>query len=141
LRITFTNASTHAHTIHFHGIHPAEMDGVPGVGAGEIPPGGRTVYEFNAQPAGLPPYHCPAPPLPEHIAKGLYGAFIVDPADGRPDADELVMVMNGFDTNFDRANEVYAVNTVAFAYMHDPIRVKRGELVRIYLVNALEFDL
>ena len=27
------------------------------------------------------------------------------------------MVMNGFDTNFDRSNEVYAVNTVAFAYM------------------------
>ena len=66
---------------------------------------------------------------------------MIDPADGRADADELVMVMNGFDTNFDRANEVYAVNTVAFAYMHEPIRVKRGELVRIYLVNALEFDL
>ena len=27
------------------------------------------------------------------------------------------MVMNGFDTNFDRSNEVYAVNTVAFDYM------------------------
>ena len=51
------------------------------------------------------------------------------------------MVMNGFDTNFDRSNEVYAVNTVAFAYMDEPIQVKRGELVRIYLVNALEFDL
>jgi FtsP/CotA-like multicopper oxidase with cupredoxin domain len=50
------------------------------------------------------------------------------------------MVMNGFDTNFDRSNEVYAVNTVAFAYMDEPIQVKRGELVRIYLVNALEFD-
>ena len=51
------------------------------------------------------------------------------------------MVMNGFDTNFDRSNEVYAVNTVAFAYMDEPVQVKRGELVRIYLVNALEFDL
>ena len=51
------------------------------------------------------------------------------------------MVMNGFDTNFDRSNEVYAVNSVAFAYMAEPVQVKRGELVRIYLVNALEFDL
>src|SRR5687768_17038168 len=42
LRITFVNGSAHPHTIHFHGIHPAEMDGVPGVGAGEIAPGGRT---------------------------------------------------------------------------------------------------
>ena len=46
------------------------------------------------------------------------------------------MVMNGFDTNFDRENEVYAVNTIAFAYMHEPIQVKRDELVRIYLVNC-----
>ena len=52
------------------------------------------------------------------------------------------MVMNGFDTNFDRSNEVYAVNTVALrVHGTSPIRVKRGELVRIYLVNALEFDL
>ena len=29
----------------------------------------------------------------------------------------MVMVMNGFDTNFDRANEVYAANTIGFAYM------------------------
>ena len=118
LRITFTNGSAHAHTIHFHGIHPAEMDGVPGVGAGEIPPGGRTVYEFDARPAGLHLYHCHVRPLAEHLAKGLYGAFIVDPAAGRPDADEMVMVMNGFDTNFDRSNEVYAANTIGFAYMH-----------------------
>ena len=50
------------------------------------------------------------------------------------------MVMNGFDTNFDGENEIYAVNTVAFAYHDRPIRVKRGELVRMYVVNILEFD-
>ena len=108
---------------------------------GEIEPGGRTVYEFDALPAGLHLYHCHVRPLAEHIAKGLYGAFIVDPADGREDADELVMVMNGFDTNFDRANEVYAANTIRFAYMDRPIQVKRDELVRVYLVNVLEYDL
>ena len=141
LRITFANGSTHPHTIHFHGTHPAEMDGVPGVGTGQIPPGGRTVYEFDALPAGLHLYHCHVRPLAEHIAKGLYGAFIVDPADGRPDADELVMVMNGFDTNFDRANEVYAANTIGFAYMDRPIVTRRDRLVRLYLVNVLEYDL
>ncbi len=51
------------------------------------------------------------------------------------------MVMNAFDTNFDAENEVYAVNTVANAYMQDPIRVTVGRLVRIYLVNITEFDL
>ena len=141
LRITFVNASKHPHTIHFHGIHPAEMDGVPGLGAGQIEPGKSTVYEFDALPFGLHLYHCHVRPLAEHIAKGLYGAFLIDPKEGREDADEMVMVMNGFDTNFDRANEVYAANTIGFAYMEQPIQVKRDQLVRIYLVNVLEYDL
>jgi FtsP/CotA-like multicopper oxidase with cupredoxin domain len=141
LRIRFTNGSRHPHTIHFHGIHPSSQDGIAGLGAGNVDPGKSTTYEFHATPFGLHLYHCHTMPLAEHIAKGLYGAFVIDPKQGRPAADELLMVMNGFDTNFDRSNEVYAVNTVAFDYMHRPVRVKRGELVRIYLVNALEFDL
>jgi FtsP/CotA-like multicopper oxidase with cupredoxin domain len=140
LRINFTNGSPHPHTMHFHGIHTARHDGVPGIGPGNIAPGESFTYEFDATPFGLHLYHCHSTPLAEHIAKGLYGAFVIDPKDGRAPADELVMVMNGFDTNFDRSNEVYGVNTVAFAYMNEPIRVKRDELVRIYLVNALEFD-
>jgi manganese oxidase len=140
LRITFRNGSLRPHTIHFHGLHPAAMDGVAGVGAGEIEPGGSTVYEFGAEPFGLHLYHCHVRPLAEHIAKGLYGAFIIDPKDGRAEADELVMVMHGFDTNFDRENEIYAVNGIGFAYMEPPVRVKCGQLVRIYLVNLTEFD-
>jgi FtsP/CotA-like multicopper oxidase with cupredoxin domain len=141
LRITFVNGSAHPHTIHFHGIHPSEMDGVAGLGAGQIEAGERTTYEFDALPAGLHLYHCHVRPLAEHIAKGLYGAFIVDPKEGREDADEMVMVMNGFDTNFDRANELYAANTIGFAYMDKPIVTRRGDLVRVYLVNVLEYDL
>jgi manganese oxidase len=141
LRIRFLNGSRHPHTIHFHGIHTDVHDGIPGIGPGNIEPGEEFTYEFDAEPFGLHHYHCHTIPLAEHIAKGLYGTFIVDPKEGRPPADELVMVQNGFDTNFDRSNEVYAVNTIAFAYMNEPIRVRRDELVRIYLVNLLEFDL
>jgi FtsP/CotA-like multicopper oxidase with cupredoxin domain len=140
LRVTFLNGSVHPHTIHWHGLHPALQDGVPGIGAGQIPPGGKAVYEFDAEPFGLHLYHCHVRPLAEHIAKGMYGAFLIDPKDPRPDADELVMVMNGFDTNFDRQNEVYAVNTVGFAYMDRPVVVKRDALTRIYLINVLEYD-
>ncbi|WP_084148093.1 multicopper oxidase domain-containing protein [Deinococcus frigens] len=141
LQITFINQSDHPHTIHFHGVHPSEMDGVPGAGPGEIPPGGRFVYEFDAEPFGCHLYHCHATSLKRHIHKGMYGAFIVDPREDRPPAREFVMVMNGFDTNFDAANDVYAVNTVAFEYAQRPIPIKKNELVRIYLVNILEFDL
>lgn len=136
LRFNFGNGSDHPHTIHFHGIHPPAMDGITPV----VNPGERFVYEFDAKPFGLHLYHCHAVPLKRHIHKGLYGAFIVDPPGGRPPAREMVMMMNGFDTNFDGENEVYAVNTVAFHYAKHPIQVKVGELVRVYLVNITEFD-
>jgi FtsP/CotA-like multicopper oxidase with cupredoxin domain len=144
LRVRLVNGSEHPHTMHFHGFHPAQMDGMPGIGemqgGGQIEPGEAFTYEFDAEPFGLHLYHCHVAPLAAHISRGLYGAFIVDPKQGRPEADEMVMVMNGFDTNFDRSNEVYAVNTVGFHYVNDPIRVARDQLARIYLVNVLEFD-
>ena len=68
LRVTLLNGSEHPHTIHWHGLHPAAADGVPGIGAGQIPPGGRAVYEFDAEPFGLHLYHCHVRPLAEHIA-------------------------------------------------------------------------
>ena len=70
--------------------------------------------------------------------------------------DEQVMVMNGFDTNFDGENEVYAANSRAFAYSvgetdgkgnwkagetKRPIQIERDRPVRLYLVNTIEFDL
>jgi FtsP/CotA-like multicopper oxidase with cupredoxin domain len=140
IRIFFHNAGTHPHTIHFHGIHPAEMDGVPGIGPGEILPGQEFTYEFDAEPFGCHLYHCHANPLKRHIHKGLYGAFIVDPKEGRPPAREFMMIMNAFDTNFDGGNEVYAVNTIGFEYARRMIPIKVGELVRIYLINITEFD-
>jgi FtsP/CotA-like multicopper oxidase with cupredoxin domain len=86
-------------------------------------------------------YHCHVGPLAEHIARGMYGAFIVDPRRGRAEADELVMVMNGFNTNFDaEGNQLYAVNSIAFHHVDEPVKVRRNELVRIYVVNILEYD-
>jgi FtsP/CotA-like multicopper oxidase with cupredoxin domain len=142
MRIHFTNASNRPHTIHFHGFHPAEMDGVPGAGPGVINPGGEFTYEFDAEPFGLHLYHCHSFPLARHIAKGLYGAFIVDPKEGRPPVDhEFIMVMSGFDVDFDDVNDFYAVNGIPFHYQLHPIEIRVGETVRIYLVNILEFDL
>jgi FtsP/CotA-like multicopper oxidase with cupredoxin domain len=139
LRVNFLNQGSHPHTIHFHGWHPPAMDG--SLPEHQVMPGARFSYQFDADPAGLHLYHCHAVPLKRHIHKGLYGVFIVDPKTPREPAEELVMVMNGFDTNFDADNEVYAVNSVAHHFMHEPVRVTVGALVRIYLVNVTEFDL
>ena len=143
VRVHFANGSDHAHTIHFHGFHPSEMDGVPGTGPGGIvQPGETFTYEFDADPFGLHLYHCHSAPLARHIAKGLYGAFIIDPKDGRPPVDrEMVMVMSGFDVDFDDENDFYAVNAIPFHYQNRPIQIRVGEKIRIYLVNILEFDL
>jgi len=157
IRIRFINAGSHPHTVHFHGIHSATMDGVPGIGAGEIKPGEETVYEFDAFPFGCHLYHCHAFPLKRHVHKGLYGAFVIDPDPERhtgedaviarqrnhqyPEVEEfneMVMVMNGFDTNFDGDNEV--ANSIAFAYMKEPIKIRRDQIQRLYLVNITEFD-
>jgi len=156
LRVRFTNNGSHPHSLHFHGIHGASMDGI--AGAGLAAPGESFVYEFPARPFGCHLYHCHALPLKRHIHKGLYGAFIVDPDPalhpehaeiarsrqlGTPENaawQEMVMVMNGFDTNFDDENEIYAVNTVAHAYMKRPIKIDRERPLRIYLINATEFD-
>jgi FtsP/CotA-like multicopper oxidase with cupredoxin domain len=140
IRIRFTNAGSMPHTIHFHGIHRFEMDGVPGAGPGLVRVGDTIIYEFDAEPFGCHPYHCHAVPLKRHIHKGMYGAFIIDPKAGRPPAREFMMYMNAFDTNFDGENEVYAVNTVGFEFVNRKIPVKVGELVRIYLFNITEFD-
>jgi FtsP/CotA-like multicopper oxidase with cupredoxin domain len=140
IRINFINAGSHPHTIHFHGFHTAEMDGIPNVGPGEIAVGSNFVYEFDAEPFGCHLYHCHAVPLKRHIHKGLYGAFIIDPKEGRPPAREFMMMMNAFDTNFDGENEVYAVNTVGHEYARRHIPMITDELVRIYLINITEFD-
>jgi FtsP/CotA-like multicopper oxidase with cupredoxin domain len=137
LRVNFTNDGSHPHTIHFHGIHPGEMDGVFEI----VNPGASFTYEFPARPHGMQLYHCHATPLKKHIHKGLYGAFIIDPKKPRRPARELVMVMNGYDTDGDGENNFYTVNGRAFYYAKYPIKVKKGELVRVYLANLTEFDL
>jgi hypothetical protein len=115
VRIQFINNGSKSHTIHTHGIHEAEMDGV----FEPIGPGGRFTYEFTAEP---------------------FGVYIVDPKTPRPPADEMVMLMNGYDTDFDTENNFYTVNGIPYYYMHHPIQIGMNQLVRIYLVNMLEFD-
>ena len=140
IRIHFTNKGAKPHTMHFHGIHNSSMDGA--MTEDFVYPGQSFTYEFEAEPFGVHLFHCHSVPIKQHISKGLYGAYIVDPKnDTRPKPDkELVMIMNAFDTNLDGENEVYAVNSKAFYYALNPIKVKKGELIRIYLINIVEFD-
>jgi manganese oxidase len=164
VKITLVNDknNTHSHSLHMHSIHSGEMDGVEGKGI--VAPGESFTYEFVAQPFGVYPYHCHVSPVADHISRGLYGMLIIDTKEPRPQMPEMVMMMNGYDFNYDmegpafiptaeeavnneipdveeRDNELYSVNGKAFDYVNHPVELVAGQEYRIYLVNMLEFDL
>lgn len=135
IRVLFLNQGGHAHTIHFHGIHPSNMDGVRPVSNGKA-----FIYEFDAVPYGLHLYHCHIAPVTRHIGKGLHGMLIIDPKEGRPPADEIVLVMNAYDIKDRQRNDLYAFNGLPHYYMRHPIPIYQHQLVRLYLLNMVEFD-
>ncbi|MEH2375421.1 multicopper oxidase domain-containing protein [Nostoc sp.] len=135
IRILFLNNAGHSHSLHFHGVHPAEMDGVR-----PIRNGSATIYEFDAEPYGVHLYHCHIQPVTRHIAKGLYGMFIIDPPTPRPPADEIVLVMGGYDVNDDSHNDYYAFNGLPHYYMDHPIQIYKDQLIRLYVLNIIEYD-
>ncbi|MEH1813112.1 MAG: multicopper oxidase domain-containing protein [Nostoc sp.] len=135
IRVLFLNNAGHSHSLHFHGVHPAEMDGVR-----PISNGNATIYEFDAEPYGVHLYHCHIEPVTRHIAKGLYGMFIIDPPTPRPPADEIVLVMSGYDVNDDSHNDYYAFNGLPHYYMHHPIGIYKDQLIRLYVLNIIEYD-
>ncbi|MEH1799777.1 MAG: multicopper oxidase domain-containing protein [Nostoc sp.] len=135
IRVLFLNNAGHSHSLHFHGVHPAEMDGIR-----PISNGNATIYEFDAEPYGVHLYHCHIEPVTRHIAKGLYGMFIIDPPTPRPPADEIVLVMGGYDVNDDSHNDYYAFNGLPHYYMHHPIGIYKDQLIRLYVLNIIEYD-
>jgi FtsP/CotA-like multicopper oxidase with cupredoxin domain len=66
--------------------------------------------------------------------------FIVDPPRKRPPADEMVLVMAGYDVNEDQKNELFAFNGLPNYYMNHPIPIYKNQLIRLYVLNMIEFD-
>ena len=135
LRLHLDNRTERPHNVHLHGRHDPAMDGWE-----PIPPGESFTYDIEAGPVGLHPYHCHLPPLAEHIARGLYGAMIVDPPGGRPPAHEFVLTLGGWDLDGDGRIELACWNGIAGHFHRHPIRVPVGEKVRLYLQNMLEYE-
>jgi nitrite reductase (NO-forming) len=97
-------------------------------------------------------YHCGTAPVAMHIANGMYGAIIVDPARPRPKAREFVLVQSEFyltpkpAADGTRGLEWQRLLTLspdhvvfngrANQYAAHPIAVQPNELLRLYVVNA-----
>ncbi|MDP9286802.1 MAG: multicopper oxidase domain-containing protein [Thermoproteota archaeon] len=103
IKVINAKDSQFPHSLHMHSMHPGAMDGMSGA-AGMIEPGGSLTYDFIAQPAGVYPYHCHMAPVEEHISRGLYGMMIIDPKTPRPQATEMVMMLNSYTYSFQGVN-------------------------------------
>lgn len=107
-----------------------------GYEGGAIPPGGSFVYEFIAQPYGVFPYHCHVNPVADHINRGLYGMMIIDPKVPRAQMTEFVMLMNGYDLNFEQEGPV----TIPTVDESNNDQVSKSPVLKISHDNHLQGD-
>jgi len=150
LRIEVENALPAPTTVHWHGIRlPNAMDGVPGLTQAPIAAnGGRFVYEFDLPDAGTYWYH-PHPGDGEQLARGLYGALIVEER-GPPAVDrDVVWILSDwrldreaalrpdFASGMDASHAGRIGNTVTVnGAIPDAFSVRSGERLRLRLINA-----
>ena len=138
--------------------HNIDLHAVNGPGGGaeatNVAPGKTAIFNFKALNTGLFVYHCAAAPVPMHIANGMYGLILVEPAGGLPKVDrEYYIMQSEFYTKgktdekglqeFDQdkgidENPTYVVfNGKKNALMGDKmLEAKVGETVRLYVGNA-----
>ena len=77
------------HSVDFHAVTG------PGGGAGvdQTAPGHWSNFSFLARIPGLFVYHCGTPNIPTHIANGMFGMILVQPAGGLPPVDHEFYLM------------------------------------------------
>ena len=96
--IRVTNRMSRMTAIHWHGmLVPYQMDGVPGLSFAGIAPGQTFVYRFRVRQSGTFWYHSHAG-MQEQT--GLYGAIIIDPAQGhtvQADSEHVVLLSDWMD--------------------------------------------
>ncbi|MBV9790291.1 MAG: multicopper oxidase domain-containing protein [Chloroflexi bacterium] len=147
VRIHLKNPATNQvpHSVDFHSSLVAWNDEMTSINPGE-----DKVYEWKAEYAGVWMYHCGTSPALHHIANGMYGMVIVEPAEGLPQVDqEFVFVQSewylgpqGDLTSLEKAAaaapapDLVVFNGVANQYKDQPIQIKTGERVRAFVLNA-----
>lgn len=140
--ITLVNHGTIGHSVDFHAGALA-----PDGPMRTIEPGESLVYRFTATRAGIWMYHCSSMPMSAHIASGLFGAVVIDPPDLPPVDRSFVLVQSelyfgpqGHTLDVDKLNserpDAVVFNGYANQYDHDPLRVRAGERVRIWVLDA-----
>ena len=150
IRLTNDPASTQPHSIDLHAVNGPHGGGQ----ATQVMPGETKAFRFKALNPGVYVYHCATPYVPAHVAMGMYGLIVVEPAEGLPPVDREFYVMQGeiysdlrphqsgharFD---DEALWNESPNFVVFNGRHNALTGERqmtakvGERVRIFIGNG-----
>jgi plastocyanin len=157
VRVTLVNKLPTGTTIHWHGLDvPNDMDGPVGLNQAAVEPGESFVYEFTATPAGTRWYHSHTD-VANQVMLGLYGAIIVEPADGGTEYDrDYTYTLTEWDLELTpdvalgnaprgprdqqlRGGELGTDLFLMNGKIHEaipPIYVEEGDKVLIRLVNA-----
>jgi nitrite reductase (NO-forming) len=145
VHLTISEDAAVPHSIDFHASQVAMNEKMR-----TINPGEDLIYEFTADYAGVWMYHCGTPPVLHHIANGMYGMVIVEPAEGLlPVAEEFAFVQSewylgpqGEISDITKASQgapspdLVLFNGVAHQYADNPIQIPTGEAVRLFVLNA-----
>ena len=87
------------HTAAGHSAHSIDLHAVIGPGGGaplmQVAQGEEKRFRFKATHPGIYVYHCASPHVPTHIANGMYGMILVEPAEGLAKVDHEFYVMQG----------------------------------------------
>jgi len=147
VQMTLTNGGSIPHSIDFHAARIA-----PNLAFRDVAPGESFSFRFRASDPGVFMYHCGTKPVLAHIANGMYGALVVDPATPLPKADrQYVLVASEWYLNGDGVSTPASLdmskaramlpdwttfNGYANQYVTHPLTAKPGETVRFYVVAA-----
>jgi nitrite reductase (NO-forming) len=147
VEMTLTNGGAIPHSIDFHAARIA-----PDVAFKDVAPGESFTFRFRANDPGVYMYHCGTKPVLAHIANGMYGAIVVDPATPLPKADhEYVLVASEWYLSNDGVSEPASLdmnkaramqpdwttfNGYANQYVTHPLTSDPGDTVRFYVVAA-----
>ena len=149
LRRELVNGLPQPTTVHWHGVRlDNAMDGVPELTQPAVAPGERFLYDFVAPDAGTYWYH-PHNRSWEQLARGLYGALIVEEPDPpEVDRDEALLLDDwrltaeatlgeSFDFIRDRSHAGRIGNWITVNGRGEwRLPVGRGERLRLRLANV-----
>jgi nitrite reductase (NO-forming) len=148
VEVTFVNGGSEAmavtmpHSIDFHSAEVA-----PNKDYVDLEAGKKLTIDFVAKHPGVFMYHCATQPVLSHVSNGMSGMMVVKPK-GLPKVDrELWMTQSEYYLGApgkpaDMAKmaaakpDVIAFNGYADQYKTNPITVRKGERVRMYVLNA-----